>query len=274
MKRHLFFLFSFLIWSFPLAIQAHQSGTEQLLTSKVKLVEKLNANAKEALLKAAKKPEFGQYFAANSAKEKERLKAAIDQQALAISKMFGADEVCVIDIHGTEISRVFSNKIADDLSHHERKNIFFRGGMSTKYGEVFLSPPYISDDTHEWVIGYSTRIRQNNQVKGILHLERSLRELQRELYSGFKDDPHFIVAIDDGGWIIADSRREIRIKRKGKLIYPGNYFKRFVLSDLDFRTLTKGENKGKGTVGNIGGAYFFSFEKIGSITLIAFEAKN
>ncbi|MFY9914927.1 MAG: cache domain-containing protein, partial [Nocardioidaceae bacterium] len=85
-------------------------------------------------------------------------------------------EACLIDEQGRELARVTEGVPAPvgDLSSAESENAFFVHTLALKPGEVYQAPPYVSSDTHEWVISNSTRIRQPNGRLLLVHFEVSL----------------------------------------------------------------------------------------------------
>ncbi len=85
-------------------------------------------------------------------------------------------EACLIDDRGHELARVTEGVAAPvaDLSSTESQNAFFAPTLSLGSGEVYQAPPYVSPDTHEWVISNSTRVRQPNGHLLIVHFEVSL----------------------------------------------------------------------------------------------------
>jgi diguanylate cyclase (GGDEF)-like protein len=67
-------------------------------------------------------------------------------------------EACMIDSTGTELARVVRGRVAptSELSSQEARNPFFAPTMAMPRGHVYQAAPYISPDSHEWVISNST----------------------------------------------------------------------------------------------------------------------
>src|SRR6266508_3235238 len=67
-------------------------------------------------------------------------------------------EACFIDRSGPENARAVRGIVAGpaDLSPDESRNPFFKPTFALGEGQVFQARPYISPDTHEWVVSNST----------------------------------------------------------------------------------------------------------------------
>ena len=86
-------------------------------------------------------------------------------------------EACVIGIAGVETARVVGSRHAapDELSEDEAANPFFAPTLAIAPGVVYQATPYISPDTHEWVISNSTPVLDGSGRKtAILHFEVTL----------------------------------------------------------------------------------------------------
>src|SRR6266516_4161511 len=85
-------------------------------------------------------------------------------------------EACVIDEHGREVARVTQGTpaAAADLSSNEAQNPFFAPTLALGPGQVYQAAPYVSPDTHTWVISNSTWIRLPDSRRLIVHFEVAL----------------------------------------------------------------------------------------------------
>jgi diguanylate cyclase (GGDEF)-like protein len=85
-------------------------------------------------------------------------------------------EACVIDEHGREVARVTQGRpaAAADLSSNEAQNPFFAPTLALGPGQVYQAAPYVSPDTHTWVISNSTWIRLPDGRRVIVHFEVAL----------------------------------------------------------------------------------------------------
>jgi diguanylate cyclase (GGDEF)-like protein len=117
-------------------------------------------------------------------------------------------EVCFIDRSGAENGRYVRGVRARfaDLSLNERTNPFFAPTFALDAGQVFQAKPYVSPDTHEWVISNSTPVPPaGTPAAAIVHFEITLESFRRaaEAIAGDAD----VVIIDaDTGAVIVDSR--------------------------------------------------------------------
>ena len=117
-------------------------------------------------------------------------------------------EACFIDRAGPENARAVSGKIApiSDLSDDETKAPFFKPTFALKPGQVYQAKPYVSPDTHTWVVSNSTPLpTQSGPTPAIVHFEISVESFRREAAD---TSGRFDVAIVEAGSgrVIADSR--------------------------------------------------------------------
>src|SRR5690348_15775478 len=123
-------------------------------------------------------------------------------------------ELCFIDRSGSENARVVHGKRApvSDLSPDEAANPFFHPTFALRAGQVFQSRPYVSPDTHDWVIGNATPIPLGAQRRSvaIVHYELSVESFRRELRS---DDHDYAIDVVDArtGRVIIDSSHPQRV---------------------------------------------------------------
>jgi diguanylate cyclase (GGDEF)-like protein len=83
-------------------------------------------------------------------------------------------EACLIDSTGVELSRVTKGKVIStaDLSTDEAEAPFFAPTMRLAKGRVYQGSPYLSEDTHQWVISNSTpMVTASGRTWGLLHFE-------------------------------------------------------------------------------------------------------
>jgi diguanylate cyclase (GGDEF)-like protein len=123
-------------------------------------------------------------------------------------------ELCFIDRSGSENARVVHGKRApvSDLSPDEASNPFFAPTFALRPGQVFQSRPYVSPDTHDWVIGNATPIPLGAQHRSvaIVHYELSVESFRRELRA---DDHDYAIDVVDArtGRVIIDSSHPQRV---------------------------------------------------------------
>ena len=126
-------------------------------------------------------------------------------------------EACFIDRAGFENARVVRRRPARpaELSLHEDIHPFFKPTFQVGRGLVYQAAPYLSPDTHEWVISNSTVITTPAGLNpAIVHFEVSIESLRRMLAL---ERGHRLLVIDrTTGSIITDSeRRQLPMKKLG-----------------------------------------------------------
>jgi methyl-accepting chemotaxis protein len=84
-------------------------------------------------------------------------------------------EACFIVAQGHELARVVRGRPAtvSELSPDESGNPFFAPTFKSDFGTVYQARPYISPDTHKWVISNSTPVHAGSGL-AIVHFEVTL----------------------------------------------------------------------------------------------------
>jgi diguanylate cyclase (GGDEF)-like protein len=227
-----------------------QLALDHALTNKVdEDASRLDAyfeRARSIMLITAHNPAFQDFYAAPGA----RL-AKVTARIPAIRKAEDAlnyleqlypssiGEACFIDRRGPEDARYVRGVRAAlaDLSADESRNVFFAPTFALHAGEVFQAKPYVSPDTHEWVISNSTPVPATGYpAAAIVHYEITVESFRREaaaLAGRFE-----IVIVDAGsGHVVVDSRRPQRLH--APLGNPADdRFASLVDRPTDARTLT------------------------------------
>ncbi|MDX6373424.1 MAG: hypothetical protein QOD98_2412 [Nocardioidaceae bacterium] len=114
-------------------------------------------------------------------------------------------EACLIDDEGRELARVTRGVPAPigELSTNEAQNPFFAPTFALKLGQVYQAAPYVSQDTHTWVISNSTRIVVADGRSLLVHFEVSLGSFADQLATGTGE--HSVVVDESTGrTILAD----------------------------------------------------------------------
>ena len=137
----------------------------------------------------AKNPTFAEFYAAPG-RRLDKIRAQIRpvrgaNDALAyLESLFPGSigEACFIDHGGPENARAVKGRIEsiEHLSPDETGASFFGPTFRMRPGEVFQSRPYVSPDTHEWVIANSSPIAlPGRPASAIVHFEVTLESLRR-----------------------------------------------------------------------------------------------
>jgi signal transduction histidine kinase len=129
-------------------------------------------------------------------------KQAVDRNLLNLTIHFPdmIDETCRITPAGAELARVVQGQVARDadLSHDESRNPFFLPTMALPAGTIHYHPPYVSPDTHRWVISASTPLYASSQNYGILHFEVPLAYYYQTLKASLSADGFLALTSPDG----------------------------------------------------------------------------
>ena len=119
-------------------------------------------------------------------------------------------ELCFIDRSGSENARVVQGKRAAvaDLSPDEATNPFFGPTFALRPGQVFQSRPYVSPDTHDWVLGNATPIPLGPRRRSvaIVHYELSVESFRRQLHADDGRNGLLVVDARTGRVVIDNSR--------------------------------------------------------------------
>jgi diguanylate cyclase (GGDEF)-like protein len=123
-------------------------------------------------------------------------------------------ELCFIDRSGSENARVVHGKRApvSDLSPDEARNPFFGPTFALAPGQVFQSQPYVSPDTHDWVVGNATPIPLGPRRRSvaIVHYELSVESFRHQLRAD--DDEYGLHLVDARtGRVVIDSSRPQKV---------------------------------------------------------------
>jgi signal transduction histidine kinase len=114
-------------------------------------------------------------------------------------------EACFIDHRGFENACVVRGHPARtaDLSPNESLNPFFHPTFAVGVGKVYQAAPYLSPDTHEWVISNSTVVPHLEPNRAIVHFEITIDSLRQALA---REEGHHLLVVDRAsGAIIVDS---------------------------------------------------------------------
>ena len=202
-----------------------QTATERSLASKAndeaKRLEEYFARAQAVALITAQNPAFRTFYAepgrraatararTTSTRESERALAYLE--TLYPSSI---GEACFIDRGGAENARYVRGRRApfSELSPDESGNPFFAPTFALRTGAVYQARPYVSPDTHEWVISNSTPVPGTGYpAAAIVHFEITVESFRRTAASIAGEDDVLIVEARTGT-VVRDSRHA---QRKG-----------------------------------------------------------
>src|SRR3954468_16978694 len=147
------------------------------------------AEARKLVTFAARSSDFTAFYAAPGATD-EKVSAegpAVDHANAALAAFEalypdGIGEACFIDRSGPEVARVTRGDRApvSDLSPDESGSAFFPGTFGLRTGQAYQARPYISPDTHDWVISNSSPLPPvDGRAPAFVHFEVSLESFRR-----------------------------------------------------------------------------------------------
>lgn len=254
--------------------QSAASPASDLLHRKAAVLELLHGKARKALVTAAQDRSFRDYFTTRSAAAKVQLKDRIHRISLEVQRQFHVEEMCVITPDGAEIARIVNDAIAYDLDDAEHDRPFFRPAFALAPRTVHQSVPYMSDDARRWVVSYATPIVVDSETRAILHYEHGLGTYQAMLNKGLTGGDRFLIALDEGGRIISDSRSAVPIEARNDSESPDDYFRPFEwagLSLAELRTRLSGSDTGEIAVDGV--TYDVALQPVAGWTLVAVVAR-
>ena len=141
--------------------------------------------------------------------EQPALRRQIDEQLVRLHEIYPTliDEACFISAQGPELARQVKGEPAApaDLSPDESGSAFFAPTMALQPGQVWQNPPYISADSHRWVVSNSTPIEVGGRPTALLHFEANLDAVRTRV--GQELRPGMAARIIDTGTgkVIADT---------------------------------------------------------------------
>jgi diguanylate cyclase (GGDEF)-like protein len=195
----------------------------QKTTEQARILEEYFQRARSILLLTAANPAFENFYElpGNRVDNVRSHGTAVreTEDALAyLERLYPGSigEACFIDRGGPENSRVVNGIRArfSDLSPDESRNPFFRPTFSLAPGQVYQARPYVSPDTHEWVVSNSTPLAGPTGLSpAIVHFEVTVESFRREAAAlGGK----YEISIVDGetGEVVIDSERPQRLRAR------------------------------------------------------------
>ncbi|MDX6442676.1 MAG: hypothetical protein QOE43_2405, partial [Gaiellaceae bacterium] len=161
----------------------------------------------------AQRPEFSEFYKEPCARD-QRISAngqsirEINNVLAYLEHLYpqSIGEACFIDRHGPEIARAVRGvrALQRDLSPDESHNPFFAPTFAQKTGRVYQAFPYISPDTHEWVISNST-VLPNRQA--FVHFEITVESLRRDAVKALISGTGLVIVDAKTGRVVVDAGR-------------------------------------------------------------------
>jgi methyl-accepting chemotaxis protein len=155
--------------------EANQTAGSRASTVAGELTRELR-HWRTELLVASNNPVLRQWF--EQPENDDALRGELDRALLQLSTLNPGliDEASFISATGQELARQVKGVTAPaaDLSPDASTNPFFAATLGLDEGQVDQNAPYISPDSHRWVIPNSTPIVVDGKKVAILHFESNL----------------------------------------------------------------------------------------------------
>jgi diguanylate cyclase (GGDEF)-like protein len=181
------------------------------------------ARARAVILLTANSPAFADVLAepgtrAEKVRRQSRHIAEVTHQMRYLETLYpqSIGEACFIDRKGEEFARVVRGKVApvSDLSTTEKRTVFFKPTFALRFGQVHQTHPYVSPDTHEWVVANASLIPQpDGRKRAFVHFEVTVESFRRAMAAatGFDDGVDLRVIDSRSGRVIIDGTHPQRI---------------------------------------------------------------
>jgi methyl-accepting chemotaxis protein len=141
------------------------------------------------------------------------LRASINASLIGLHTLYPdlIDEACFIDAKGPEQVRQVRGKAAavSELSPDESGNPFFAPSFALRVGQVHQHQPYVSPDSHSWVVSNSTPIDVAGRKVAILHFETELEPLRVRIARLMPQSSQARIVDEGTGTVILDSRTPV-----------------------------------------------------------------
>ncbi len=181
------------------------------------------ARARSVILLTANSPAFANVLAEPGTRDdiiqrESRNIAEVTHQMRYLETLYpnSIGEACFIDAAGEEFARVVRGEVApvSDLSTTEKSTVFFKPTFALRFGQVHQTHPYVSPDTHEWVVANASLIPQPDGVKrAFVHFEVTVESFRRAMAAatGFDDGVDLRVIDGRTGRVIIDGAHPQRV---------------------------------------------------------------
>jgi len=123
------------------------------------------------------------------------------------------------------------------------------------------------------VLAYTTPVLVSGEKKAILHYEHGLDVYQKALAKGLSGAETFVVAVNEEGWVIADSRGAPAVAKRGDSETPESYFARFELGGQSLEQVVAALNAGESVSDGNGRRYEGAQRKVERWTVLAFSVQ-
>ncbi len=171
------------------------------------------AQARAVTLLTARSSNFARYYRLSAAEGRgggaaDALKS-INESLAYLSDVYpdSLAEAGLVDQFGAENARVTHGDVvaSKDLDRNRATAPFFRPTLRLPFGKVYLSQPYISPNTREWVVAHATKVDLGTgPAPAVVYFELTLESLRLALYDA--ESAHRLRIVDvTSGRVVIDS---------------------------------------------------------------------
>ncbi len=271
MSRPILCLLPLLAWLLILPASAAESDIVTLAETKAAQLARMQMKAAQVLVKIANDQFLGQYF--DSTPDERRVnRHKLFEFLQSAQSRFHVEEMCLIDAKGRELARIVSGDVDGNLSADASGNLFFKSGMAKPPKQVQIGPVYHSKDVQRWVIGFATPVVVRGEKVALLHYEYWLRMFEDAALSELGERPgRFLVLIDKGGRVVADSRAGLAAARQDEQLRIESAFPAFADLSADQLSAVLGSREGQRIVMREGKRFEMVWRPAGEWIVIGFE---
>jgi diguanylate cyclase (GGDEF)-like protein len=180
---------------------------DQFASKQAASVQELMASASRDIRLARRNQVFEAALAHTSGQLLPADRKEVEEAITYLGDRYQVDEICVIRANGLETARWVNGAgvaAVANLSPDERQNNpAVLPTLPLPDDSFYQSPPYVSPDSHRWVIGIATPIiLANGDHAGILHFEIPINRLASELAASSFGGTSYTMLLDRHGRLL------------------------------------------------------------------------
>jgi diguanylate cyclase (GGDEF)-like protein/PAS domain S-box-containing protein len=177
--------------------------------SQARTVDDLVERAIRDLRLASRNVVFGDVLLASGSRPVDPLARIRIESAIAyLGERYAVDEICLIRKDGLEVARYANGTVAPvaDLSPDESiANPAFGPTLALPDDSAVRTAPYVSPDSHRWVLGLATPIMRSGDIYGLLHFELPIAAMSDAMSTPFLKTGYSF-ALDRTGHLLTHPR--------------------------------------------------------------------
>lgn len=168
-------------------------------------IESIFLKAQTNLLLAAENPAFFRYFTDKSRQSDWVYEQTKTLRQLQLVFPEAMSVTAFTDVSGTEITKVVVKQISPREGLRSIINApFFVPGLSQPPGGVYQGEPYLSPETHHWVIPFVAPVHDQGKIMGLLYFDLNLEYFSEKLKWNLSAGNHAFL-LERSGKILAQT---------------------------------------------------------------------